>query len=51
MDESVNAKAAIRDKALALGFDIVGFSAAESSAEAKAGLAGYLARYRGGVRR
>ena len=44
MDESVNAKAAIRDKALALGFDIVGFSAAESSAEAKAGLAGYLAR-------
>jgi len=36
--------AAIRDKALSLGFDAVGFAAPELSAAAKQGLAEYLAR-------
>jgi epoxyqueuosine reductase len=37
------AKAAIRDKALALGFDAVGFAAAELGPEARARLAGFIA--------
>ena len=37
-------KAAIRARALSLGFDAVGFARAELGADAKANLAGYLAR-------
>ena len=37
-------KAAIRDKALAFGFDAIGFAPAALSEEAREGLAGYLAK-------
>ncbi len=37
-------RAAIRDRALAEGFDAVGFAAASLEAEARAGLAGFIAR-------
>jgi epoxyqueuosine reductase len=40
----VDAKAAIRDQALALGFDAVGFAAAELDAAARDGLAAFLAQ-------
>jgi epoxyqueuosine reductase len=41
---AIRAKAAIRERALALGFDAVGFAPAASSAEARAGLAEFLAK-------
>ena len=37
-------KAAIRDKALGIGFDAVGFAPPELGADAKAGLAGFLSK-------
>lgn len=43
MESQENIAAALRDQALALGFDAVGFTRAETSAEAQAGLARFLA--------
>ena len=37
-------RAAIRDRALGLGFDVVGFAAAELGGDAGAGLADFIAR-------
>ncbi len=42
--ETPNPKDAIRDRALALGFDTVGFAPAKLGGEAKANLADYIAR-------
>src|SRR5690554_6038418 len=43
MQNALAAKAAIRDRALALGFDAVGFARAESAQAARDGLAAFLA--------
>jgi epoxyqueuosine reductase len=44
MEQPVDLKAAIRDAALTLGFDAVGFAKAELAAESRAHLANYLAQ-------